>query len=355
MNDQVTSSFNSLAESSVLLNRITESLTGARSLEALTRPFLAMLEEATGLESTYLTIIDLDAGTQSILYAHNTQAMQIPENLTVPWQDTLCKRAQDEGRRYTEDVSAYWGDSEAAAALGIKTYLSTPVYAGDGVLFGTLCAASSSAHKVDDHAQRVLTLFAALIGWQVERERLMAQLLSFNSQLSDLATTDELTHLPNRRLLLDLLQRQIEQANRDNRTILVGFIDMDGFKVINDTYGHNVGDHFLAAMANQLRQTLRQQDIIARYGGDEFAVVGPGPSMNEDTESALKVFIDRIASATQGDFNCAQTIIHYGGASVGGILVQPNTLDAVAALKQADEAMYKVKQTRRNQTQTQNN
>ena len=71
-----------------------------------------MLEEVTGLESTYLTTIDLEAGTQSILYARNSKTLLIPENLTVPWQDTLCKRALDEGKPYTDDVSACWSDSD---------------------------------------------------------------------------------------------------------------------------------------------------------------------------------------------------------------------------------------------------
>lgn len=347
MNDSIASPSVAATRPAELLNRISASVTKARSLEALTRPFLAMLEEVTGLESTYLTTIDLDAGTQSVLYAYNTKTMQIPENLTVVWQDTLCKRALDEGKPYTDDVASCWGDSEAAAALGIQTYLSTPVYAGEGVLFGTLCAASSSRHQINEHTHRLLDLFASLIGSQAERERLLEQLLQVNAQLSELAATDELTHLPNRRLLLELLQQQLEQANRQNTTVLVSFMDLDGFKAINDQYGHHTGDQFLAAMAERLRQTMRAQDIIARYGGDEFVIISPEVHLEQDHEAALAAFIDRITKATIGDFSCPPTTIHYSGASVGGVVVKPNTVDAVTALEQADQAMYQAKQARK--------
>jgi len=190
-----------------LLARLSESVSGAQSLEALTRPLLSLLEEVTALESTYLTTIDLDAGTQHIVYARNSRTLQIPEGLTVPWEDTLCKRALDEGRMYTDNVGECWGDSQAAAALGIETYLSMPVYAGQGALYGTLCAASSERRHVDDQSRRVLALFASLIGAQIERERLLKQLLDANAQLSNLATTDPLTGLFNRRALLEGLPR----------------------------------------------------------------------------------------------------------------------------------------------------
>ena len=79
-----------------LMVQLADSITDAHSLEQLVRPLLALLESATGLESTYMTAIDEAAGLQHVLYARNSRSLNIPEGLSVPWGDTLCKRALDE-------------------------------------------------------------------------------------------------------------------------------------------------------------------------------------------------------------------------------------------------------------------
>ena len=260
-----------------LLSRLSDSLASARSLEDLTRPLLEMLEEVTRMESTYLTRIDFQQSLQHVLYARNSRQLEIPEGLAVPWGDTLCRRALQEGRFFTQDVPACWGDSEAAASLGIQTYVSVPVNLSDGVVFGTLCAASSKAAHLPQHAEKVLRLFAKLIAQQVEREQLLQALQQRNAQLTEMALVDSLTGVPNRRALYQELERLLAWARRSGRSVMVAYVDLDDFKPINDQYGHEAGDALLCAVARQLQAVCRESDYLARMGGRRIRVHRPGP------------------------------------------------------------------------------
>ena len=136
-----------------ILAELSASLQAAKSVEQLTRPLLDMLGAVTGLESTYLTSIDPDEDQQHVRYARNVGALQIPEGLSVPWSDTLCKRALEEGRMSTSDVGACWPDSDAARQLGIQTYVSTPIRTDDGLLLAP-CAAPAPAARASRRRPR---------------------------------------------------------------------------------------------------------------------------------------------------------------------------------------------------------
>lgn len=322
-----------------ILNQLADTVADARDLEGLTRPLLEVLEAITGMESTYLTMIDERKGVQHILYSRNTKSMQIPEGLSVPWDDTLCKRAMMEGRPYTDDVSTCWGDSEAARALGIRTYLSQPVLNLDGSVYGTLCAASGDRVPVSDGNIRVLGMVARLIAHQVERERQLSSLRKSNEELSSQSLTDPLTGLPNRRALLQELERMLARAARADTRVQVAFIDLDGFKKINDEHGHDIGDRFLIHMAHRLRAGIRVGDFAARLGGDEFVVITPGNEPNE--------LRDRIAHTTVTTFRHAGIVIDYPGASVGVVVSAPGEVQTETLLTRADAAMYAIKKARR--------
>ncbi|HEY3590830.1 MAG TPA: GAF domain-containing protein [Buttiauxella sp.] len=206
-----------------LIERISNALETESTLEGLVRQLLEMLELVTNMESTYLTRIEPDGSQQHILFSRNTRRMQIPEGLSVPWGDTLCKRALDEGQRYTSDVASVWGDSVAARELGITTYVSTPVTLADGSLYGTLCAASSESRELTARSEQVLQLFARLISQQIQNEQLLRQLQQANAALTTSSYSDDLTGLPNRRSVFEQLPKLFSRAMVDERFVLAAF------------------------------------------------------------------------------------------------------------------------------------
>jgi diguanylate cyclase len=329
-----------------LLARVTQSIETARTLEDLARPLLELLQAVTGLDSTYLTSVDLTAARQSVLYARNSGALHIHEGISVPWDDTLCRRALEEGRTQVDDVPERWGDCDAARALGLQTYVSVPVRTGDGELFGTLCAASGGRHVIDADGENVLRLFSQLIGRHIERERLVERLRHANDELARSALSDALTGLPNRRSLLPELGRMLARVQRDDRALVVAFVDLDAFKAVNDDRGHDAGDRLLVALARSLEASLRGGDLVARIGGDEFVVAGSVP--RESAEAAADVLRERLEAATRGRFDLGNGhVLDYDGASVGVVLARTGEIDAEAVLARADAAMYEAKHARR--------
>lgn len=328
-----------------ILDKLASAVSESENLETLVRPLLELLEAISGLESTYLTTIDLDRNVQQIVFARNTRALNIPEGLEVPWGDTLCKRALDEGRAYVDDVPGCWGDSAAGRELGITTYLSEPVHVAADELYGTLCGASRAQVPVTGETRRVLQMFSQLIARQVERERLLTQLTDENREFKRHALSDPLTGIPNRGALTNELERALANADRAKSAVHVAFIDLDRFKAINDTYGHDAGDRFLIAIARTLLGGMRNGDFVARYGGDEFVVFGPAISASYDMSRAA--IRDRIERLTAGRFVIGSHTLDYAGASVGVVTSNPGERDARSVLSRADAAMYEAKEARR--------
>ena len=331
-----------------LIERISTALETEYTLEGLVRQLLEMLELVTNMESTYLTRIEPDGSFQHILFARNSRQMQIPEGLSVPWGDTLCKRALDEGRRYTCDVANVWGDSQAAKTLGITTYVSTPVILSDGSLYGTLCAASSENRVLTDRSEQVLQLFAQLIAQQIQNERLLQQLQQANVALTASSYTDELTGLPNRRAVFEQLPKLFSSARDDAHYVLLAFADLDGFKQINDVYGHEAGDDFLFAVGERLKNGVSPHDVIGRVGGDEFVVAGVGPGEFVEAQHAANAFKMRLTNLLTGEYQLHSCVINYAGPSIGVVAVNPAQTDHDLALREADAAMYLEKERRRN-------
>jgi diguanylate cyclase (GGDEF)-like protein/PAS domain S-box-containing protein len=158
-----------------------------------------------------------------------------------------------------------------------------------------------------------------------------------------LANYDALTNLPNRSLLLDRIDRALTRAPRHNQLVAILFCDLDGFKLINDTYGHNMGDHMLKIAAQRLTTCIRAEDTVARHGGDEFVII-----LNELTNQHDACHVaQKIINTFSKPFEIRNHQF-FIGVSIG-ITVFPNDgEDAETLLKNADVAMYRVKEQGKN-------
>ncbi len=151
---------------------------------------------------------------------------------------------------------------------------------------------------------------------------------------------DPLTGLPNRRLYLQRLDEALERARQDSRAkpVAVVFLDLDGFKYINDSLGHHVGDALLVGVSDRLSGALRPEDMTARFGGDEFALL----CEDVDGEADALVIGERINEALEAPFKVGGNELHVS-ASVGVALAAPGEDNGDALLRDADAAMYAAK------------
>jgi diguanylate cyclase (GGDEF)-like protein/PAS domain S-box-containing protein len=157
------------------------------------------------------------------------------------------------------------------------------------------------------------------------------------------ANYDMLTDLPNKSLFRELLGHSLEQAKRDRKKLAVMFLDIDNFKPVNDTYGHDIGDLLLHEVAQRLKECVRQSDIVSRLSGDEFAVIlGQIGDISNAVFIAQKILLD-----CSHPFYLAGNEIK-AGISIGISLYPENGADAEALLKNADEAMYLAKNSGKN-------
>jgi diguanylate cyclase (GGDEF)-like protein len=162
--------------------------------------------------------------------------------------------------------------------------------------------------------------------------------------LFGLAHFDQLTGLPNRTLLLDRLNQAVSVSNRTSRSISVLFIDLDGFKPVNDTYGHGIGDRLLKEVAERLLSCLRDGDTAARMGGDEFVVI----LIESDLDRATTV-AHRILGTLRVPYEFGKKTISNISASIG-IAEYPNQADELdSLLTAADSAMYVAKKKGKDQ------
>ena len=180
-----------------------------------------------------------------------------------------------------------------------------------------------------------------------KRAQDVRDLQAANEALRTQSYVDVLTGLPNRRAVLENLPRQFALAKRNRQSVIIAFIDLDGFKQINDQFGHAAGDVFLIEIGRRLMAGVRAGDLLGRLGGDEFIISGSCTATSQNSGDAKAAMRERLQKRLQTHYRLPEVAIDYLGASLGIIVVDPDKVTPEEALGDADAAMYQDKKKRK--------
>ncbi|HUA01142.1 MAG TPA: EAL domain-containing protein [Candidatus Aquilonibacter sp.] len=221
-------------------------------------------------------------------------------------------------------------------ARGFHGVLAVPVTEAGQSGLGVICLLLSDGREPDDSAREVLRSASRMASVALEHGRMQDELFRR-------AHYDPLTDLPNRALFEDRLQQSVARASRRKGSMGVLCIDLDGFKQINDQYGHQMGDWLLREVAGRLTSCSRATDTIARVGGDEFVAVLDDVHGIESVARVSETLIQRIAEP----FRCGNTVLRTT-ASIGAAIFPMDGASSAELQRHADLAMYRAKERGRN-------
>jgi diguanylate cyclase (GGDEF)-like protein/PAS domain S-box-containing protein len=180
---------------------------------------------------------------------------------------------------------------------------------------------------------------------QRKLEKSNLDLADANSALKLSAHYDQLTGLPNRNLLADRIEHAVTKSTRNEKYVAIAFIDLDGFKEVNDTHGHDVGDELLKKVANQLKDALREGDTLSRFGGDEFVAVIDDLSNPAESDSVLSRMLESVSTTLRVENKLLKIT-----ASIGVTFYPLDNASPDQLLRHADQAMYIAKQKGKNRS-----
>jgi diguanylate cyclase (GGDEF)-like protein len=256
-------------------------------------------------------------------------------------------RAGFTGLAFVAASIAVWRAKTSAVSRG----LGRALVAGSFALYGGLQwhLSYSSFFRLEAISGPTYSMFAGFIDffllfamglgvviWLLEEEHSLSR--NSSDQIAQLAFHDPLTGLPNRKLFLDRLTLSISAARRDKAQLAVYFIDLDRFKVINDSLGHSAGDKLLSTVAARIRSVVREADTVGRMGGDEFVVLTPDIGSVEDAVHVAQ----KIREVMRDPVNFEGRELFISGSM--GLAVYPaDGANAEELLKNADTAMYRAK------------
>jgi diguanylate cyclase (GGDEF)-like protein/PAS domain S-box-containing protein len=232
-------------------------------------------------------------------------------------------RMLSSGRQGTEFYAALW------QSLSTEGYWSGEIWnrRKSGEVYAVM-QTISAVRDAQGNAQHFVALFSDITA-----------IKEHQSQLEHIAHFDALTNLPNRVLLADRLQQAMAQAQRRGQQLAVAYLDLDGFKAINDRHGHEAGDQVLIALAQRMKDALREGDTLARLGGDEFVAV----LIDLEDTSASVPLLNRLLAAAALPVPVGELSLQVSASLGVTFFPQTQEIEADQLLRQADQAMYQAK------------
>ncbi len=249
------------------------------------------------------------------------------EAIHTPYEDLLGGRVSF----YSDGVQEAFPDDIFLKEIGAKSYAGVPFFDSSLNVMGHLVVFDRRPMLDKERTISILRVFASRAGAELERQRA-------EETIKNMAYYDSLTGLPNRVLLLDRLTLGLAHAHRVKRRLAVMFLDFDNFKLINDNYGHGIGDLFLREMGQKLKSAIREEDTLARLGGDEFILVLPELVDKEDAVTLA----EKLIKVGREPLNLDGKEIK-SSFSIGISLYPDDGADYETLLDKADTALYKAK------------
>ncbi len=241
----------------------------------------------------------------------------------------------------TNERTAHW--HALAKGGGTRSGAGFPLLKKDGVAAGVLLFLAGEEDVFTDDLVELLARLAENISFAIDNFDRADEKTRADERIEYLASHDSLTRLPNREMFNELLRHAIEAACRYDRRFAVLFIDLDRFKLINDSLGHDAGDMLLVEIANRLRGALRSSDVVARLGGDEFVVILEETAERADVERIAGDLLTVLSQPLQlSGHECHAT------ASIGIAMYPSDGGDVQTLTKNADMAMYLAKDDGKN-------
>ncbi len=302
---------------------------------------LKALADAIGAEHVLISLIAPDSPDEATTHTYLKNGT-LQDNFTYSLPNTPCAEVVDANLCVvTSGVRERYPESKNFNLSDVESYMGIGIRNAQGSLVGILTAMAEHPLPVSPQITSLLLIFADRIGGELRRAQ-------DQEKIYNLAFFDSLTRLPNRRMLQDRLKLLTAQSERVDQHGALLFIDIDHFKLLNDTRGHHIGDQLLVQVAERIGSVIRETDLAARLGGDEFVVVFD--NLGTEAEAAAmeaKKRAEDLHNLINLPYPLMQSV-HHCTISIGVNLFKGQTRSIDDLLRHADVAMYQAKDSGRN-------